>query len=117
MDWVMVTFLKSKPISREVAGLSIQKPRDSVDAVVQRVAHYYGCHSEHIKKRKKKNVARDVAICILRETTGEATVSLGNFLCGINGHAVTMRCTKVKEELKDYGRLRRDMERLLKNCQ
>jgi len=116
VDWVKVTFLKTKHDDREVTGLGALKPRESIDDVVQRVASYYGCHADQIRKKdKKKNVARDVAIYISRKTTGEATVSLGHYFGGINGHAITMRCTKVKEALKENGRLRQDIKRLLNN--
>lgn len=116
VDWVKVTFLKPKPDNRDVAGLGALKPRESIDEVVQRVACYYGCQTDYItKKGKKKNVARDVAIYISRETTGEASVSLGRYFGGISGHAITMRCTKVKEALKENSRLRRDVKQLLNN--
>jgi hypothetical protein len=116
VDWVKQTFLKPKPDDNELSGLADLKPRPSVNQVVQRVADSLGCSIDHIIcKGKRQNVARDVAIYIARETTGQGAVDLGHYFGGVKGQTISMCCTRVKKAMENSKSLERNINRLLKN--
>lgn len=116
VNWVKQTFINSRPDDSEISGLSDLKPRPSVNEVVQRVADNYACSIDYILgKGKRGNIARDVAIYISRETTGQRAVDLGQYFGAIKGQAITMSCAKVKRAMETNKRLRRDINRLLKD--
>jgi putative transposase len=116
VDWVKQTFLQPRPDDREFSGLSDLKPRPSVSEVARRVADSFDCTIDHIIcKGKRQNVARDVAIYISRETTGQKAVDLGHFFGGVRGQTITMCCAKVKRAMENNKSLKRDINRLLED--
>jgi hypothetical protein len=116
VNWVKQTFLQSRPDDSELSGLSDLKPRPSVNEVVRRVADSYGCTIDHIIcKGKRQNVARDVAIYISRETTGQSAVDLGHYFGGIKGQTISMCCAKVKRAMANNKSLEHDINLLFED--
>lgn len=63
---------------KSVLQQQILKPRLTPDDLIQAVSDGFGCGIESIlRKGKKRNFARDVAIYLCREMTGETGVVLG----------------------------------------
>ena len=56
--------------SKEIPQLKILKPRPTPDDLIQSVSDEFGCGMENIlRKGKKRNLARDLAIYLCREMT------------------------------------------------
>lgn len=116
IDWVKSTFLSKRENESEISGLRYLQVRDTVEDVVKRVSDHFEIPVERILcKGIKKNLARDIAMFIARQTTGESVVGLGGYFGGVRGQAVTNRCNKVKELMVADRRIRRDVNRLLNN--
>jgi hypothetical protein len=65
VNWVKKTFLSKDSNSREIPRLKILKPRPTSDDLIQAVSEEFACGMENIlRKGKKRNLARDVAICL-----------------------------------------------------
>ena len=72
------TFLSKESNSKEIPQLKILQPRPTPDDLIQAVSDEIGCGLESILRNGKKgNLARDVAIYLCREMTGETSVVLG----------------------------------------
>ncbi len=56
--------------------------------------------TQFYKKGKKRNVARDVAIYLSREMTGESCVTLGHYFGGISGAGITVRYNHITKKIK-----------------
>jgi chromosomal replication initiation ATPase DnaA len=70
---------KKESNSKEIPQLKILKPRPTPDAIIQAVFYKFGCGMEIIlRKGKKRNLARDVAIYLCREMTGETSGGNGD---------------------------------------
>lgn len=79
-----------------------------VEAVIGAVCRHYGCNRESVVKRgKKRNLPRDVAIFLSRGLTGETGKKLGETFGNVSGANITMRCRSIlkamdrKRELRD----------------
>jgi hypothetical protein len=76
VNWVKKTFLIKDSNRKEIPQLKILKPRPTPDDLIQAVFDEFGCGMESIlRKGKKSNLARDVAIYLCRQLTGETSVS------------------------------------------
>ena len=59
-----------------------------------------------LRKGAKKNTARDVAIYLARELSGESGFDLGNYFGNICGAAVTIRYKHILEQISRNRRLK-----------
>jgi chromosomal replication initiation ATPase DnaA len=76
----------------------ILKPRPMPDALIQAVSDEFGCGMETIlRKGKKRNLARDVAIYLCRELTGETSVALGQRF-DISGAGIASRHDQIAKK-------------------
>jgi chromosomal replication initiation ATPase DnaA len=83
-------------------------PEDLMPAICREFA----CTRELIlQKGKKKNFARDVAIFLSREMTGESGVALGRYF-GISGAGITVRHDLIAEKIVKDHRLKRQVKRI-----
>ena len=72
------SFLSNRPEKIEIPQLRQLKPRMTPVAVVDAVCQEFNCQAEQIhRKGAKKNKARDVAIYLAWELSGESGVDLG----------------------------------------
>ena len=72
-----------------------------VDTLLGAVATEFGCDKKSILvKGQKKNAARDVAMYLARELTGESGKKLGKRLGSISGSGVTMQYKRFSNRLK-----------------
>ena len=100
VNWVKKTFLSKDSNSREIPQLKILKPRPTFDDLVQAVSEEFGCGMENIlRKGKKRNLARDVAIYLCRELTGETNVGLGQRF-DISGAGIAARHDRIAKKLE-----------------
>lgn len=85
-------FLHKGSNVKETPQLKRLNPRLSPQDLVPAVCAEFGCDRAAIlQKGKKGNMARDVAIYLCREMTGESGVALGRYFGGISGAGITVR--------------------------
>jgi len=92
--------LSKESNSQEIPQLKILKPRPTPDELIQAVSDEFGCGMESIlQKGKKSNLARDVAIYLCRQLTGETSPALGRRfdICGAGSVARRGRIAKKLE--------------------
>jgi chromosomal replication initiation ATPase DnaA len=71
------------------------------------------CQADQIlRKGAKKNTARDVAIYLTRELSGENGVDLGKYFGNICGAAVTVRQNHISEQIRRNRRLKGRVNRV-----
>ncbi len=81
INWIKRYFLSDTPDIKEKPQLKILKPGLTFENLISAICKEFGCtHESILQKGKKRNLARDVAIYLSREMTGESGVALGRFL-------------------------------------
>jgi len=112
VNWVKKTFLSKESNSREIPQLKILKPRPTPDDLIQAVSDEFGCAMENIlRKGKKRNLARDVAIYLCREMTGETSVVLGRRF-DISGAGIAARHDRIAKKLETDRKLKGQEDRI-----
>ena len=115
VDWVKDTFLAERSKEREIPQLTSLKPRLTPDEVVAEVCNEFNCDRHLIlQKGRKKNLARDVAIFLCRDFTGESGVELGRYFGNISGAGITVRHNHISKEIQKKWRLKGKINRLKK---
>jgi len=115
VDWVKDSFLSNRSNHKEIPQLKGLKPRIAIDAIVKEVVNEFGCDTDQIlRKGLKNNVARDVAIYLTRELTGESNVSLGIHFGRISGAAITVRYNYMTKHFMRNRRLKGRVNRIAK---
>ncbi len=100
VNWVKKLFLNKESNSKEIPQLKSLKPRPTPDEVTQVVSDEFACGREIIlRKGKKRNIARDVAIYLCREVTGETGVALGRRF-DISGAGIAIRHNQIANQLE-----------------
>lgn len=113
--WVKETFLSKQTDQKEMPQLKELRPHTTPQAVIDSVAHEFGCTTDQIlKKGRKKNLARDVAIYLARELSGQNGVDLGLFFGNISGAGITVRSNHLAEQLVRNRRLKGRINRIRK---
>jgi REP element-mobilizing transposase RayT len=114
VNWIKQNFLSKDSDIKEKPQLKRLKPRLTAEDVIPAICHEFTCTREMIlRKGKKRNFARDVAIYLSREMTGESGVELGRYF-GISGAGITVRHGFIAKELEKNGNLRRRVDRIRK---
>ncbi len=79
------------------------------------VCNEFDCGLETIlQKGKKKNLARDLAIYLSREMTGESGIALGRYFGGISGAGITVRCNDITKKIQSDRTLKGRVNRIRK---
>lgn len=97
------------PLRSEGESPRYRRLREAVepDRVVDEVAAELGCSRERIiQKGGKKNSARDLAIYLTRDLTGESAKRLGEFFGDISGAGITMRYKRMERAIEESADLR-----------
>jgi len=93
-------------------GHSLKKWNEA-ESIGEPVCREFACtHEAILKKGRKKNMARDVAIYLARELTKESGKNLGEYFGSISGTVVTVRCNHVEREFKRSRQLKSHLNRL-----
>jgi len=115
VDWIRKTFLSKNSDSKEIPRLRILKSRPAPEGLVHVVSTEFDCERESILlKGKKINPAREVAIYLCREMTGETGVALGRYFGGVTGAAITMKHGQVANRIGTDRRLKGLIARIRK---
>lgn len=115
VEWVKAAFLSSARGMVEISELKQLMPRPSVELIVECVSQCFHAPAETIFQRGAKcNLARDVAIYLSRELSGQTCQALGQIFGRVSGAAITMRHKHIKQALTSSRRLKRDLQKLRK---
>ena len=112
VNWIKLNFLSKYPDIKEKPQLKSLKPGLNAEELMPAICKEFACTREAIlRKGKKGNLARDVAIYLSREMTGESGVDLGRHF-GISGAGVTVRHGIIAERIKKECKLNRQVSRI-----
>jgi putative transposase len=101
VSWVKKTFLNKDSDNKEMPQHKSLKPRPTPDDLIQVVCDQFGCVRETIlQKGKKRNFARDLAIYLCREMTGESGVALGRYFDGISGAGIVFKYNQIANQIE-----------------
>lgn len=102
INWVKKTFLSKDSDSKGLPQLKSLKPRPTSDDLIQVLCNEFGCEREIIlQKGKKRNHARDLAIYLCREMTGESAVALGLHFGGISGAGIAIKHKQIASQIEN----------------
>jgi hypothetical protein len=111
--WIKETFLSTRSDENEIPQLRELKPRINIDQIVEAVCREFNCEIETIlQKGRKRNVARDVAIYLVRVLSGEKGKNIGEYFGNISGAAVTRRYNCLVKKIENNKRFRNRIQRL-----
>jgi len=109
-DWAKKTFLSTCPKDRYVPTLDKLKPKPQVKSLVKSVADYFKVSEADIVKRGgKRNQARDIAIYLTRELSGQNSQALGKQFGDISGAAISARFKHVEKVMMKERKLKREI--------
>jgi putative transposase len=113
VNWVKETFLINRSGEKEIPQLRQLKPKTDFDKIVEVVGREFDCETKAIRcKGLKRNVARDVAIFLARELTGETGKTIGEYFGRITGAAVTTRCNYLSRKIIENNKIRKQINRI-----
>lgn len=108
VKWIKQDYLKMDSDVKEKPQLRSLKPRLTPEDLIPVICREFGCAREAIlKKGKKGNRARDLAIYFSREMTGESGVALGHYFGGISGAGITVRYKYIANKIETDRKLKR----------
>lgn len=111
--WIKETFLSTRSDENEIPQLRELKPRINIDQIVEAVCREFNCEIEIIlQKGRKRNVARDVAIYLVRVLSGEKGKNIGEYFGNISGAAITRRYNCLVKQIENNKRFRNRIQRL-----
>jgi len=114
VNWIKRNFLSKDSDIKEKPELKRLKPRLTPEDLMLAICHEFTCTREAIlRKGKKRNFARDVAIYLSREMTGESGVALGRYF-GISGAGITVRHGFVAGNIEKDRKWKRQINRIRK---
>ena len=100
VEWIKSTFLSGKKDEKEVPQLKKLKSRPTPDVVVKKLCEEFGCAQELlIKKGRKRNIDRDVAIYLCKDTCGISCKELGGYFGNVSGATITMSYNRIETEI------------------
>jgi len=115
VEWIKTTFLSESQGAGEIPELKHLLPRPSVEKIVEHVGQYYNVSVGAIRKRSaKNNQARDIAIYMCRQLSGQTCQVLGEFFGKVSGAAITMRTKHMEEDILKSRKIERDLAKLEK---
>ena len=113
VNWVKDTFLLTRNDEKEIPQLKRLKPKASLETILQAVSDDSGCSKEEIREKgRKNNKSREIAIYLTRDLSGATCSELGVFFGGVSGAAITVRYSKVAEEVAGDKRLKRKVDKI-----
>jgi len=111
--WIKETFLSTRSDENEIPQLRELKPRINIDQIVEAVCREFNCEIETIlHKGRKRNVARDVAIYLVRVLSGEKGKKIGEYFGNISGAAITRRYNCLVKQIEKNKFFRNRIQRL-----
>ena len=89
------------------------KPRINIEKIVGAVGREFNCEIETIlRKGRKRNVARDVAIYLARVLSGEKGKKIGEYFGNISGAAITRMYNCLLKQIENNKQFRNRIKKL-----
>jgi chromosomal replication initiation ATPase DnaA len=96
---------------KESAQSDAEKKQLGPEDLLLLVCKEFECGPETIlRKGKKRNLVRDLAIYLTREMTGKSGVALGHFFGGISGAGVVVRHDYIAHKIQTDRKLKSSVE-------
>ncbi len=113
VTWIKETFLSNRSDENEIPQLRELKPRINIEKIVEAVGREFNFEIETIlRKGRKRNVARDVAIYLARVLSGEKGKKIGEYFGNISGAAITRRYNCLLEQIENNKQFRNRIKKL-----
>ena len=113
--WVKESFLADRTDDKEIPQLRQLKPAIKVEMVVEAVRVEFNQDEEFLlNKGRKRNIARDTAIYLARDLTGESGKALGEYFGKMSGAGITRRYNYMSKSINTNRKLRRQVNQLRK---
>ena len=113
VNWVKQEILNRESDVKERPQLRSLRPRPTPEDLVSVVCNEFDCGRETIiRKGKKRNLARDLAIYLSRELTGETGVALGRYFGGISGAGIVVRHNHIANKIETDRKLKKQVNRI-----
>jgi REP element-mobilizing transposase RayT len=113
VNWVKQEILDKEPDVKERPQLRGLRPRPTLEDLISVVCKEFDCGRETIiRKGKKRNLARDLAIYLSRELTGETGVALGRYFGGISGAGIVVRHNHIANKIETDRKLKQRVNRI-----
>ena len=107
VKWLKETFVDPREEGKKILHLMFLKRIIRMETVIDTVGSEFGCTREKIlEKGRKGNLARDMAIYLARDLSGESAQRLGAYFGGICGAGITMRYKRMSERASQSRRLK-----------
>jgi REP element-mobilizing transposase RayT len=115
VNWIRETFLSGRNDEKEVPQLRKLKPKIQLKNVVKAVCEEFACSEERIiKKGRKKNKAREVAIHLSRDLSGMSCKDIGLYFGGVSGALITIMSNRIAQEVAQNRRFKHRVEKIKK---
>jgi putative transposase len=113
VNWVKQEILNKESDVKERPQLRSLRPRPTPEDLISVVCREFDCGRETIiRKGKKRNLARDLAIYLSRELTGETGVALGRYFGGISGAGIVVRQNHIANKIETDRKLKKQVNRI-----
>lgn len=113
INWVKESFLSKRAADNEIPQLRQLKPTIKIEMIVEAVCVEFNRDRAFVlNKGRKRNIARDTAIYLARDLTGESGKVLGKYFGKISGAAITRRCNHMSKLVEINKKLRKRVNRL-----
>jgi len=100
IDWVKESFLSNRADDKEIPQLRQLKPMTTVEMIIKAVCNEFNCDEAFLlNKGRKRNIARDTAIYLARDLSGNPGKALGEYFGNISGAAITRRYHYVSKQI------------------
>jgi REP element-mobilizing transposase RayT len=106
--------IQGQPISGEIVERKRLEERSSPEGIIRAVASEFGAEEEEIiKKGKRQNIARSVAMHIVQKHSGLTNEAVGNIFGGIHYSAVTKSSMRLQEIVKRDKNLEKRVQKVI----
>jgi len=113
INWVKQSFLSKRTDVKEIPQLRQLKPTIKLERIVEVVGDTFHRDGEFLlNKGRKRNIARDIAIFLARDLTGESGKALGEYFGKISGAGITRRYNYMSKSINTNRKLRKQVNQL-----
>jgi REP element-mobilizing transposase RayT len=113
ISWVKESFLSNRTADKEIPQLRQLKPAIKIEMIVEAVRVEFNRDEAFLlNKGRKRNIARDTAIYLARDLTGESGKALGEYFGKISGAGITRRYNHMLKRIDTNRKLRKLVNRL-----
>jgi chromosomal replication initiation ATPase DnaA len=110
---VKQSFLSNRTDVKEIPQLRQLKPTIKLERIVEVVGDTFHRDGEFLlNKGRKRNIARDIAIYLSRDLTGESGKALGEYFGKISGAGITRRYNYMSKSINTNRKLRKQVNQL-----